>query len=85
MERNFKLIFNGSLSIFIEIITIILIILSFKLTFNFKLSMLNIIKFDLPLFLMIISVIFTLIKISSLDHCFNYYTEKLGKIKEFRN
>lgn len=69
MERNFKLIFNGPLSIFIGIIISILIILNLKLTFNLKLSMLNLIKFDLSLFLMVISLIFTLNKISQLDYC----------------
>ena len=78
MERNFKLIFNGPLSVFIGITTLILINLSLKLTFNLKLSMLNMIKFDLPFFLTAISIIFTLNRASQLDYCF---IPKLGEIE----
>ena len=70
MERNFKLIFKGLLSTFIGIITLILTNLSLKLTSNFKLAMLNIIKFDLPFFLMSIPLIFILNRTSPLHYCF---------------
>lgn len=63
MDRNFKLIFIGSLSIYILINILFLIILSPKFPFNLKLSILNLLKFNLIIsFLIIIQLISRLSK-----------------------
>lgn len=63
MERNFKLIFTGLLSIFMLINILFLIILSPKFGFNLKLSALNLLKFNLIVsFLIIIQLITKLSK-----------------------
>ncbi len=63
MERNFKLIFAGLLSIFMLINILFLIILSPKFAFNLKLFTLNLLKFNLVVsFLIIIQLISRLSK-----------------------
>ena len=63
MDRNFKLIFIGSLSIYILINILFLIILSLEFAFNLKLSILDLLKFNLIIsFLIIIQLISRLSK-----------------------
>ena len=63
MDRNFKLIFIGLLSIYILINILFLIILSLKFAFNLKLSILDLLKFNLIIsFLIIIQLISRLSK-----------------------
>ena len=63
MERNFKLIFEGLLSLFISINILILTILIIDYSFNLKPTFLSIVKFDLFVsFLIIIDTVFRLDK-----------------------
>lgn len=63
MKRNFKLIFEGLLSLFILINILILIILAIDFAFNLKPSFLSLVKFDLLVsFLMIMDTVFRLDK-----------------------
>ena len=63
MDKNFKLIFSGLLSIFILINILFLIILSPKFGFNLKLTTLNLLNFDLIVsFLIVIQLISKLSK-----------------------
>ena len=63
MDRNFKLIFIGLLSIYILINILFLIILSLEFAFNLKLSILDLLKFNLIIsFLIIIQIISRLSK-----------------------
>ncbi len=63
MDRNFKLIFIGLLSIYILINILFLIILSLEFAFNLKLSILDLLKFNLIIsFLIIIQLISRLSK-----------------------
>ena len=61
MQRDFKLIFNGLLLISIVFNILILLLLTLDLLFNFKPSILNIVKFDLIVsFLIILRTFFRL-------------------------
>ena len=63
MDRNFKLIFIGLVSIYILINILFLIILSLEFAFNLKLSILDLLKFNLIIsFLIIIQLISRLSK-----------------------
>ena len=63
MDENFKLIFAELLSIFILINILFLIILSLEFAFNLKLSILDLLKFNLIIsFLIIIQIISRLSK-----------------------
>lgn len=63
MDRNFKLIFEGLLSIFISINILILIILIIDFAFNLKPTFLSLVSFDLLVpFLIFIDTVFRLDK-----------------------